>query len=193
MDLTTLDRVKLHLGKTDTTDDVFLGRLITSYSIEFERFLKREVENTQRTETYRLKNCKERVCLRAYPVESVSVVRIAGTKSDLSAASPLLSSDFDYDPDNGIFELLKSSAYSPLYVRVTYTGGMADDTTAFIAAYPDIANAVDLQVAYHWKRRNDAGQSSVTDFNSEMSFSHKELAILASVRRILIGYKSFSV
>jgi hypothetical protein len=47
-------------------------------------------------------------------------------------------------------------------MKITYTGGMAADTAGFISAFPDIAGAVDHQVAYLWHRRNELGIASVS-------------------------------
>jgi hypothetical protein len=50
----------------------------------------------------------------------------------------------------------------PNILKVVYTGGMASSTANFITAYPDIAGAVDQQVAYLYHQRNNLGTSSVS-------------------------------
>ena len=70
---------------------------------------------------------------------------------------------------------------------MVYTGGMAADTTAFVAAYPDIASAVDQQVAYFWHQRNTLGLSSVSGDAGNVSPGADSL--LPSVKRTLDIYR----
>ncbi len=47
-------------------------------------------------------------------------------------------------------------------LQVAYTGGMGATTDAFRTAYPDLAEAVDMQIAFWWESRSRLGQQSVT-------------------------------
>jgi len=193
MDLATLDLVKVRLCKTDTEDDADLLAIIASYSAEFARWMCRHVETIQRTESYKVKGSGYDVCLKGYPVQSVVSVKFAGKKKDLPSAFPVLADDFDVDLDSGILEVCADSSFEPLYVEVTYTGGMGADTTEFIANYPDLAEAMALQVCEHWRRKNDPSKSSVTDFGSETRYDNGELGILKRVKPIIMSHRSFNI
>jgi hypothetical protein len=106
--------------------------------------------------------------LRAWPVTAVTDANFdmdqAWTGSALAATdyfSPIFSTTgsliMKYDLVPAASPRDATSA-----LRVRYTGGMAATTAAFIAAFPDVAEAVDLQVAFLWHQRNTIGASSVS-------------------------------
>lgn len=178
MDLTTRERVSSILfgGTIDANAEpgdaqsIALLVLVESVSAACERYLDRYVQSgISRTEYLNVEGGQTLFTLRAYPVASVT-----GVWFDLNqtfAASTQLSSTDYFSPiidERGLLRLrytLLDDWYqipAPATLKVTYTGGMAASTQAFIATYPDLASAIDRQVIYEFKRKNDPGSLSIS-------------------------------
>lgn len=174
MDLTTTTRVANLVNAGGTAPASFnttVALLITSVSVAVEKYLDRVIQTATRTEYFDVTNDQRVFALKAFPVSAVTGVwfdeeQTWGSDTEMGTdewRSPV------YDP-RGLLTLAVPQkvyitpgvdvAYRSL--KVTYTGGMAADTNAFVAAYPDVAGAVDFQVAYLWHRRNELGLASVS-------------------------------
>lgn len=165
MNLTTKERVKvlLAIDAGSTTQDDRIDAEIASVSAAVETHLGRHVQSgSKRTEVYHLPRGWRLLSLRGSPIVSVSTVRVSTTR-DFSA-SELLNANEQYivEPERGMLRFvtdfeplsigLSRHPIAPSYVQVAYDGGMATDVDEFIASFPDLAHAVDLQVAYLHKR-----------------------------------------
>ena len=161
MDLTTVEAVKLLAPISGNGEDALLGALVTSVSKRAETMMGRHALSSSRTEVYTLPKWGKRLILKGSPVASVTSV-IYGSERDFTDDSALTEHDeFTVDLEAGILHLRIATPYDPGFVQVVYTGGMAADTAAFVAAYPDVAAGVDFEVINLWKRRqNPAGAST---------------------------------
>lgn len=194
MDLTTLARVKMHIEVggdklVDDSVDSLLSALITQYSADAEAILDREVLAAEQTEYFTIAARQRVFALQAWPVSVVTSIYHDTSREWTSG---------EIDSDNYYLELaeglltIDGTLLCPGagVLRVIYTGGMATDTAALIAAYPDIAGALDAQVTAHYQRRKQlgavamsAGQGSVSH-DGPLKWLPTVLAALRRHRRI---------
>jgi hypothetical protein len=115
IDLTTLANVKTWLGlSSNNTDDGLLDRLITSSSSLIIEFLKRDVKTRVYTDETHHGNGGSGLCLRQYPITTVSAVSVDGASV----------TGFTFD-ERMVY--LTSSVFTrgQANVKVTYTAGFA--------------------------------------------------------------------
>lgn len=163
MDLTTTARVasRVKPGQTTlgTNDDLLVAQMITDVSGQVERYLDRYTLATSRTEYLDVAADQTAWRLKAYPVTAVSSI-IYDADQAFDAADEMDADDYD-DPTletTGILTIPGGAGPTARKaLKVTYTGGMAASTAAFISAYPDIAMAVEMQVVWHYLRRLGIG------------------------------------
>lgn len=156
--MTTTARVTSILGAGTGTyaavDQVMIDNLIASVSNRLEAYLDRLTLSAARTEYYDQTPGMKSIQLRAYPVSTITLLEYSRTWDFTTAKETLATpADYVFDADTGIVYLTKWREASPRSWKVTYTGGMAADTTALIAAYPELADAADKQVVHEWLRR----------------------------------------
>lgn len=166
MNLTTAERVKLLIaaqGDMTETMQSELDAVIATVSGAVERYMGRLALRTARTEYHDAELNATRIGLRAYPVTTLTSVYL-DTEQAFGSSALLTSSDY-YSPlfnESGLLVFkFPLTVCGPDAIKVTYTGGMATDTDAFIAAYPDLAGAVDQQAAHEWSRRGALGVSAI--------------------------------
>ena len=176
MNLTTAARVYsiLGLGASPSAEAVArVAEFIATVSADAELHMGRHVQSGfKRTEVYHVPRGWRLLALRGAPIASISTVRTSTTR-DFSA-SELLTANEHYilEDERGTLRFVVDldqlsigavrHAIAPTYVQVSYDGGMAADTDAFVAAYPALAGAVDLQVAYLYKRSDQAAGDEPT-------------------------------
>ena len=164
LDFTTVARVASRLAPGSTSlsgNDTLVGQMIASTSAAMERWLGREALATAYVETFDVCEGQEHWPLKAWPVSAVTYVRedserVWGSDTDVDAddyVSPVVTGDMWLTIPGGL-------AAGRATLRVSYTGGMAATTTAFIAAYPDLALACEVQVSWDYLRRKDLGTVS---------------------------------
>lgn len=168
MDLTTIDRVKTMLAQdTGGTwgDETFAGELIDEVSALAAKLLDRKVLTQSYTEQLDVSGKQVLFELAAWPVTSITSVKLA-RDHDFASVDALDADRYVTDNDLGLLVFLsppvgftRLAAYFRA-LQVVYTGGMAADTTSFMTAYPDIAEAVTRQVVYAYKRRLEPGATS---------------------------------
>lgn len=164
MDLTTTARVQRLLesgGASVGQHATLLGDLIPAVSARIEEYLGRGAETTSRTEYFDTEPTLFRVVLHAYPVSSVAQVRY-DTLRVYDSSAEVASSEYAVDTDRGFISFDRYGfVVAARGLKVVYTGGMAATTDAFVAAFPAIAHACDLQVASLIQRRLALGATSV--------------------------------
>jgi hypothetical protein len=199
MDATTKERVKDLLQITGTSQDDVLDRLITSTSQRIESFIDRPLQSSARTEEYSIKPRQNTLFLRAYPLNtqaSVTTVKVAGDW-DFAAATAVDSSSYHVDLDTGMLHfnyypttnyLGNNMATAPNIVQIVYTGGFAANTTNFIAAFPAITGACEMQVIALWRRRDQPMMDTVKidEYTSTVS---GPIEFLPDVRQALMPYR----
>jgi len=197
IDLTTTTRVKAFLGAggtvLSTAQDTVIGQLISMYSARFEKELGREIETTERTEQYDVEEGQRLITLRAFPVVSVESIRNDLTR--LFDASAEIESDLFYvDMRRGTIafdwtELLPG----PGTLLITYTAGMTeegatDPTASFVENYPDLAMAVDMQVAETLRRKDRLGATNLSFQGGGVGYE-AALKLLPEVRAALDSHR----
>lgn len=163
--MTTLARVKQLIAPIQSTDhDALITEMIASVSAEVESFLSRWALVDQRYEYHSVQDVfSRRFWLRGYPIVSIDEVK-NDPDWDWDAASAIDAENYTSDGSERSGKLLFSTSLALLpgqnALRVQYTGGMAADTAAFVAAFQDLAGAVDQQVAYEFQRRLEMGATA---------------------------------
>lgn len=171
MDLTTLTSLKALLEidtAGDTRDDAELAVLIQSVSARIERYLRRKLQSgVERTQVFDVLGATKRLLLEAFPVVSIT----SATKAEDQdwAEGTELTEGAGYILDSEFGRLLPVQAVSVAAqawprgyrsLRVIYNGGLADDTDALVANYPDLARACEMQAAEEWRRRKSPSATS---------------------------------
>lgn len=199
--LTTVDRVKSLIRETGSGQDANLTLLITAISAQFEAYTQRNVLKQQYVEVYPLMRGRRLITLNASPVDMMQafqvVLTIDNDFSDASLAPLQRSFHYIIEDDIGLLRFLTDPTpmtmgitgrpAAPVYVKVTYTGGMAADTAAFVAAFPAVSTAVELQVAHLFKRGLSPG-GDLKVGNSQATYT-KDYDILDAVQRIWNLYR----
>ena len=168
--ITDLASVKAWGGHGTTTNDTRLTELVNSVDFAFQTWMKRPAEQVSRVELIPVIHEFDRmVVLQASPIVSITTVIISATR-DFTGA-PESASDYTSDAEAGTLHFDFDLTAGINTMQVTYVGGMAADVAAFKLAYPDIHHWANVQVEYEWERRNNAGATSVTEANSNRSFT----------------------
>lgn len=177
MELTTEARVSqlINPGGALTPDSndaaadqtVIFRQLIIAVSSAAEGYMDRQAKLKATTEYLTVRDFQRLFQLKAWPVESVTSVafdpeQTFGTDTLLVAVDDYLNPVLS---ESGILAIRRDlwSADEPAResLRVIYRGGMAATTEEFIKLYPDLAGAIDQQIAYIWARRNQQGVQSI--------------------------------
>ena len=163
MDLTTqaevLEALEVSAGSMKAAALAAIDGWITMYSDLVALPLARWVEQTARTEQYDLRPNQAMLFLRGYPVlETPAAVVKIDTQRAFPSSAVEDTSNYYLDLARGKIKWsLPPSVWGPGIVQVAYTGGMAEDAAAFVAAFPGLSKEVAAQVAYHYRRRHEPG------------------------------------
>lgn len=147
-----------------------VGRLINLYSLDAERLMNRTVTAATYTEYLDVEPRQTVFSLKAYPVTAFSSV-VADASREFTSGT-VATTNYSATTSNGMIRIdyhYVEHGFGAL--RVIYAGGMATATATFITNYPDIADAVAQQVAYHWSRRKDVGRTSVNDGRGNVAYT----------------------
>jgi len=198
MDLTTLTRLKAHLGGISTSgSDSLLSSTITDVSYRMEKYLRRQILRQTNVQQLSLRRFGSTLSLDAYPVSSITSIKYAGHPNDFASVSAMSTDSYVLeDAEAGLIRFVGTMPYTsnrvPGYLQVTYVGGMASDTADFVLTWPDLARAADLQCAYEFMRRNTAGgnvssDAGATAFTGDLTWLAGVLATLDIYRRHVIS------
>ncbi len=150
MDLTTRDRARLSIGfeVTSTAQDDRIDQAISLVSAQVQQLLDRFVELTTHIQFFDVFPGQAAFQLQGIPITSITTVendfnRIFGSGTEVDVGN------FAVDSKSGVLQLDRIwPVWGPQVMKITYVGGMAADTAAFIAAFPEIAGLVDMQVGH---------------------------------------------
>lgn len=177
--VTTLERVKRRLGQSDPTLsdtttanlDAIINAQILAVTDAFERYLDLPLTQATLTEVHSIDDFQTSLWLKNYfgqemPVPTVSSVKIRSAfTTDWGDVTALDSGTYALSTSKP-GKLFYSGGYLPAgedTVQVVLaTCGFAADTTAFLAAFPAIADAADSQIVYEYNRRKDPGKTSMS-------------------------------
>lgn len=199
LDLTTLARVKTLLGESGASLDALLSQLISSVSARFEEEMRRHTLRAARTEVYPVKMTRRMLTLKGAPVDPAAAITVKYSDTTDFASSPTLVKNSDYviEDEMGVIRLITTGdafaagkmqrPFMPYYVQVACTSGMATSTANFISAYPEIAQACDIQTAYLFKRKvSPGGDVKVGDSYSQFT---RDYGLLDEARSALSKHK----
>lgn len=171
MDLTTVVRVKKVISQAAETPslgsvDLEVQALVTAVSSMAEAYMGRVALAAAQTEYFDVEPGRRLFRLRAFPVTTLTSIHFDpdqawGADTLLAAteyASPVFSPIGALALRRDLVE--PDGDREPAALRVVYTGGMAASTAAFIVAFPDIAAALDVQIASAYHNRNALGMAS---------------------------------
>lgn len=164
LDVTTLARVKAFMAdeiKDTTGSDAVIQQMITALSSIFERKMNRLIRRQGYIDYPNVREGQKSLYLRAFPITAIADVRY-DLQRDFGTDSIVDSGNYDFVDTDGILIMDKIGFESGVKVlKVSYTGGMAATTSAFISDYPDLAMAADVAVAF-WMRRKRKIEASST-------------------------------
>jgi len=200
VDLTTTDRVKKILvgqnstGNMSAQQDPFIKNLITAVSKQAEEFMDRFAEETARTEFFDVEFHRQQVFfVKGYPISAVASVKYDFARGFGSGVSAIDTTNYNDAQFKLTGRLVVDKIALPRGVgalQVIYTGGMGTDTANFIVNFPDVSNAVDLQVAFIYQRRNQFSLSSTSQEGGSVSFTPPpSMNLLPGVRMVLTQVK----
>lgn len=195
MNLSTVDRVLALTSATGTAREetrAEVAAVLATVSGAVERYLDRLALRTARTEYLDVGPGQSVFRLAAYPVTALTSV--AYDEQQTWATTLTSGTDF-WSPlyeSAGLLRLKYGLCAAPRSLKVVYTGGMATDTDSFVAAYPDLAGAVDVQTSHEWQRRNALGVSSVSYPDGTTASLSLERWV-PSVKQVLDYYRRVSV
>lgn len=144
-DLTILERVKqfLEYDSSKTQDDNLLRQLITSASVQANRYLNRHVIQTARTEYYDIDPLQQVVLLKGYPVDETATFAINNDFNREFTGSNIDSTNYDVDADTGLVTFDRYILQDgPGTLKVTYTGGMAQSVCEMAGTASGISGAL---------------------------------------------------
>ena len=193
MDLTTTARVKA-LAKIDGTSlDSLIGTLISGFSAAVEDELDRALEEAALVEIRNVSSRQTTFRLRGFPVLSSPAMTVHNdTTFEFGSTSLVDTTSYQLIADEGVVEFLPGTLIPGRKVlQFSYTGGMGADTAAFIAAFPQIAEAVDIQLVHTLARRNTRFGASSVSLAGEGTSYEPEFKLIAEVKRRLQRHKRF--
>ncbi len=191
MDITTAARVKTQLtGISGSSEDAFIGDLITGLSGYFERYMRRTLLKQTYTKQIRMRRWKQTISLDAYPIESVTSVKYAEHPSLFATATALDANAYVILNDGlpGVIELLNEMPYSPGFIEIVFVGGMAEDQAELELTYPELVQACDIQCVHEFNRRFAPG-SNVNFSGGSTSFDFSSVELVPRVKSVLDTFR----
>ena len=164
--VTTIAAVRAYKGLAIAggASDAWITSAIAAFSRRFEAALGRALLEEVQTEVLDVDFDGQTVFpLKGWPVLSSPAISVRlDALRVFDAATELEATFYTVDEEEGF--LIVDGIVLPRgmrVLRVVYTGGMAADEAAFLAAYPDAAEAADIQINYWFESRLRLGQKSV--------------------------------
>lgn len=191
--LATIDMVKTQLpSKSAEPDDlIFLEQLIQGVSSQVEAYLDRQITiESNKVEQFDVSLGEWKFDLQAYPVTSVSEVNNDWDRS-FESDTVVDSDNYYVDKANGVLWVDKVSLVAgPGVLKVTYSGGMANNQFEFIDSFPEIAQAVVEEVVHRFRNRTNQGYVSLASAGSTVTLVGKSI-FLPSVEDVLALYARY--
>lgn len=191
----TLADVKDRLGLTDTEHDTLFNRIITGLETVFDNYTRRKLIANAADVTEYHGGYGNRLCLKRYPIASITSVKEA-SDYNFDIADSLVANDgyrVVNNGDNGIiYRIYGLWLAKEDSIQIIYRGGFCaagqapgDGETALPA---DIREAAIEQACFIFKRRDDIGLSSVS-FNGGSVNKFSAMKLLPMVENILKQYR----
>lgn len=148
---------KSAITELDAEGQAWIAKAILGYSMAVQKALCRHTKAEARTEQFPLGMRQRLVKLPAYPVSAITSVKVDLLR-EFGTGTEVESDDYYLDTERGLLHFdLPQLVEGEGILQVVWTGGMGANTDTFVAAYPDLADAIDTQIVYHWRRRQEPG------------------------------------
>jgi hypothetical protein len=192
----TVTRLKrlIPIDPAEASKDALLTDVLSAVSREIERYIGYDLEQKTYTELYSVHQNDELVLLRQIPVVSITSVKVSST-SDFASGTTLVAAD-EYRLREGADGVLWCDPAALVAgvntLQVVYVAGLGVDTSAVIAAAPDLAFAIDLQAAEEYRRGtapstlSRPGPRGARGFTGEHRLLPRVQELLAPFRRVLV-------
>lgn len=189
LDLTTVARVKIVDSSYDSANiDAKIQLYITSVSAKVQKFLDRTMTIGTYTEYFNPTSAVATFPVKAFPVTSITGVWNTLYEGESSPAE-INSDDIQYLNNQWGYVSINDNWISSGFgrIKITYTGGMAADTSSFISSYPDIEQEVIHQVLFDMAKSQNLLDKSISIDQQETQRYDSDL--IPSMKRILRHYK----
>jgi len=194
--LTTLEKVKLSMGISDTSKDLIIEQTINGISAVIQRYCGRNFVSQSYTEVYDGKS-KSKIFLNNYPVSVLNFVKYrSGTPSQTIWNV--------YSPDS--YLLYERAGYIAFYGNITsvkqgyqvsYTAGyLVDWSNEFSATHTlpaDLTQVVTDLVNQSVSTSNSQGLSSISTEGQSVVFDMAGKGISPQQKAIINSHKSYKV
>ena len=195
MDVTTVPRLKERiegLRGTANTQDLPLLRLITAYSARAERYLNRHFTSQARTETVDVQHAQIDFSVKGAPITSITDLRNDSERT-FGTDTIVNSTDYTHEPDSGIITVDRSALFiGTRTLQINYVGGMATTTVNFISFYPDLTEAIEMQIMETFQERRNYGLATLAVQGTSLTFQTPG-KWLPEVRQVLDMYRFHAV
>lgn len=163
--MTTVARVKTLLELTTSPHDSLLGILVSTVSLAAEKRMRRTVLQQSYTHQYTLDRGQRTIFLHAYPVlaSPAAVFKNDYARGFGAGIAAIPAADYFLKLASGEVTFDKAGlVWGDGVLQAVWTGGMADTPANFITAFPEIAGAIDFQIADMFKRRDFLGVNAIS-------------------------------
>jgi|GEM_PF-3464612 len=191
MDITTATRVKAQLtGISGSSEDAFIGDVITGLSGYFERYMRRVLLKQTYTREIRLRRWKQVISLDAFPIESVTSIKYCQNPSGFATATAMDAETYAIleDGTTGVIEFLVEMQMAPGFLQVVFVGGMAEDQAELELNYPELVQACDTQCVHEFNRRFTPG-GNLTFGGGSTSFDFSSVELIPRVKGVLDTFR----
>lgn len=158
----------MNMPESELDKDVVIEDLILGVSRDFQETADRVVEIGAQSEVLDIEEFTNQLKLRAWPVDTEADFKIFhDTTRAFGAETEVDSAQYYLNPVNGKVDLFLKFAPGRKILKVTYTGGMASFTEPLVVGeefwslYPDVAEAVTLEVISTFKKIPNLGAAVV--------------------------------
>lgn len=187
INLTSLAALKAAIDEpsSSTALDAYLTRVIAAVSAAILNWLGREAQTATYTETFDIEPGQRVWTLKAYPIDSVTSVKIDHNR-EFGAATAIDSSDYVVlsGRARGAVKLLYDEAPGDQVVQITYQGGMGSTTQQLVSGFPEVEAAAQLWASAIVKKRK-AGPQGQTVTAAGGSITKEDLVMPKAVKELL--------
>lgn len=175
----------LDMESDETRWDTLLGELSTQVAAEFEKYLRRSLENTgSRTEVRSLTGRQRILWVSAYPIVSVTSVKEDYLR-EFGADSVVPATDYFVNANQGLIEHEDRPWYGGNdVVQIVYEGGYTKASDVLVGIPDEWVLAAKQQISFEWQRRKNPGANSIT-FAGGGAQTFQDIRLLASVKEKL--------
>lgn len=181
--LISADDLKIFLESDEGDFNDFYDQLIPQVSSQIETFLNRELKEEARTKYF--SGGRKYYYVPAFPINLSPAPIVVEDNT-----TQTVDSDYYIFENEGLISFQYETVnWRPKAVKITWTGGYAEDVDGVLAVPDDIKAACLQQCAYVFKRRKDLGNSGVSTPNGNISYV-KALQLLPNVVDMLKPHRA---